>query len=173
MRRALDTAVPVARALGLPLTLWPEIHEAGGAFIRQADGSLLCLPGSPRSFFESNYPEIHLPGRIDERGWWQGRPLETAEERRARAARFLDELLALHGDRDDRPEQRVAVFSHGEFFVHFMSVAFQMNARQGANGFHAWLFMNNTALARIDVRKSEFLLCYTNRVDHLPAELIT
>ena len=173
MQRAVDTACPVAKALDLPLVLWPEIHEEGGAFIRYPDGKEVCLPGTPRSYYEKHYPNLQLPDQLDEQGWWKSRPVETVEERQVRAAQILNELIARHGDQEGRPEQRVAIFSHGGFFVHFMSIVFQINYRQGANGAKTWFFMNNTAITRIDIRKDEFLLCYVNRTEHLSAELIT
>lgn len=173
MQRAVDTAFPTAKALGLPLTLWPEIHEEGGAFVHYPDGKEEILPGNPRSYYEQRYPDLHLPDRLDEQGWWRSRPVETVEEGHERALQVVNELIARHGDQQGQPEQRVAIFSHGGFFLHMMSVLFKMQYRQGANGARVWLFMNNTGITRIDIRKDEILLCYVNRADHLPMELIT
>ncbi len=173
MLRAVDTAWQVAKALDLPLRLWIDLHEEGGLFARQPDGSPVGFPGLTRSYYEGHYPGLLIPDEIGEDGWWKSRPVEPEGERLGRAARLLDELLDRHGDREGRPEERVALISHGGFFVLLMSVIFNMSWRTGANGLKTWLFMNNAAITRIDLRSQDALLCYHNRTEHLPAKLIT
>jgi len=103
MERAVHTAAPTARALGIPFSAWPEIHEGGGIFSREDQADPVGLPGKPRSYFEQHFPELQLPADLDESGWWQCRPFEENEARAARARKFLADLLERHGDREVGP----------------------------------------------------------------------
>jgi 2,3-bisphosphoglycerate-dependent phosphoglycerate mutase len=172
MQRAVNTAAPTARALGIPFAAWQEIHESGGIFERDGERRLQGLPGQSRAYYEQYFPELGLPDRLDGTGWWN-RPFETEEECHARAEQFLSDLLARHGDRDGQPEQRVAIFSHGGFFVHLMFAILNTPWRQAAPGFKSWFMMNNCAISRIDFHPGSIDIAYINRTDHLPDHLIT
>jgi 2,3-bisphosphoglycerate-dependent phosphoglycerate mutase len=173
MERAVYTAAPTARALGLPFAAWEEIHESGGIFGRDGEVKLKGLPGKSRDYFEKHFPELGLPDHLDGTGWWN-RPFETEEGCYKRAEKFLSDLIARHGDRDGQPEQRVAIFSHGGFFVHLMFVILKTPWRQGANGMRSWFMMNNCAISRIDFDPEGTInIAYLNRTDHLPDHLIT
>ncbi len=173
MERAVMTAAPTVRALEtVPFTAWTEIHEEGGIYAREEENKLNSLSGRPRSFFETNFPELRLPDHYDESGWWN-RPFEAEEERQPRADKTLAELIARHGDKEGQPEQRIAFFSHGGFFVRLISAMLKLPWRQAAFGMKSWFFINNCAISRFDIRKDEILIGYINRADHLPAHLIT
>ena len=172
MERAVHTAAPTARALGIPFSAWPEIHESGGIFGRENGTRLKDLPGKSRSYFEENFPELSLPDHLDGHGWWN-RPFETEEECHQRAEKFFSDLLARHGDVEGRLEHRVAIVSHGGFFVHLMFVILNTPWRQAALGRQSWFMLNNCAISRFDVRAGELNIAYLNRTDHLPDHLIT
>jgi 2,3-bisphosphoglycerate-dependent phosphoglycerate mutase len=172
MERAVNTAAPTARALGIPFGVWEEIHESGGIFGRDGELKLAGLPGKSRSYFEQNFPELSLPTHLNGQGWWS-RPFETEEECHRRAEKFLADLIARHGDRDGQPEQRVAIVSHGGFFVHLMFVLLNTPWRQAAHGRQSWFMLNNCAISRFDLRAGEINIAYLNRTDHLPDHLIT
>lgn len=173
MERAVNTAAPTARALGLPFAAWEEIHESGGIFGRDGELKLKGLPGKSRDYFEKHFPELGLPDPLDGTGWWN-RPFETEEQCHMRAEKFLTDLIARHGDKDGQPEQRVAIFSHGGFFVHLMFVILKTPWRQAANGMKSWFMMNNCAISRIDFDPGRIInIAYLNRTDHLPDQLIT
>jgi 2,3-bisphosphoglycerate-dependent phosphoglycerate mutase len=164
MIRAIETGWVIARAVGLPLVTWVDLHEVGG--IHQPDpetGERLGLPGKRRSYFTEKYPELVLPDTLRDDGWWN-RPYETREERPSRARRFLTELLARHGDSQDR----VAVVSHGGFYNHVMRAILELPP-----GISPWFSINNTAITRIGFEEEQIWISYTNRVDFLPPELIT
>jgi glucosyl-3-phosphoglycerate phosphatase len=81
--RALQTAAPVARALGLPVVVNPLVRE------RYA---FTCDTGTPRTELERAWPE-HDFSMIDE-VWWP--PVEEpARSIEGRAARFRAEMAAL------------------------------------------------------------------------------
>ena len=172
MTRAVDTAAPTARALKIPWTAWPDIHEEGGIYSRGDKSNLSGLPGKPRSFFEQYFPELMLPTNLDESGWYN-RPFETEPERQPRADRFLMELLARHGDQEGQPEDHVAIISHGGFFVRLISAMLQLPWRQAAAGMKSWFGIYNGSISRFDFTHGDLMVVYINRVEHLPDHLIT
>lgn len=81
--RALQTAAPLARALGVPVLINPLVRE------RYA---FACDIGTPRTELEQAWPEVDFSG-IDEI-WWP--PVEEpADSIRGRAAVFRAEMAAL------------------------------------------------------------------------------
>jgi len=173
MERAVSTALPTARRLQVPFTAWTDIHETGGIYGREGELKDKGLPGNPHSYFQTNYPELRLPEKLDETGWWQGRPIETEEQAHERAAQVWAELLTRHGDREGQPEARVAFFSHGTFFVHLLCVALDFPFRSASHGLSSWFLLNNCSLSRIAVHGQRLTICYLNRTDHIPSHLIT
>ncbi len=172
MIRAVGTAAPTARVLGIPFTAWPEIHEEGGIFNRDDKTIRSGLPGKTRSYFEQNFPELSLPNDLDETGWWN-RPFEAEDQRQARAENFLADLLARHSDRDDQPEDRVVLFSHGGFFVRLVCAMLKLPWRQATHDLKSWFLLNNGSISRFDIHQNELTICYLNRTDHFPSGLIT
>ncbi len=172
MSRAANTAAPTARALGIPFSAWPEIHEEGGIFSRLDKNNKLGLPGKPRSYFASEFPELALPEHFDDSGWWN-RPFEEEDERQARADKFLADLLARHGNRENQPEERVAIFSHGGFFMRLMCAMLKLPWRQGSNDLKSWFLLHNCSISRFNFTDGEIVICYLNRTDHLDDHLIT
>jgi 2,3-bisphosphoglycerate-dependent phosphoglycerate mutase len=179
MERAAFTAAPIAQALDIPLIAWKEIHEEGGIFSRGDKRSspvdksnIQGLPGKPRSFFAENFQTLTLPDDLDETGWWN-RPFEAEEERQPRADQVFTELLARHRDREGQPEQRVALVSHGGFFMRLLSAMLKLPWRQAAQGLTSWFLLNNCSISRFDIHGNELTVAYLNRTDHLPDHLIT
>lgn len=172
MSRAANTAAPAARALGIPFTAWPEIHEEGGIFSRVDKTVKQGLPGKPRSYFSKEFPELALPAHFDETGWWN-RPFEAEEERQPRADKFLADLLTRHGDRKNQPEEHIAIVSHGGFFMHLMCAMLKLPWRQGANELKSWFLLHNCSISRFNFTNGEIVICYLNRTDHLDDHLIT
>lgn len=172
MDRAVNTAAPTARVLGVPFSAWIDIHEEGGIFARDKNNYLQGLPGKPRSYFQQYFPEFALPDHLDESGWWN-RPFEGEAERPLRAEKFLAELINRHGDTSGQPEDRVAIFSHGGFFMHLMCAMLKLPWRQAAHNRQSWFEINNASISRVDFKRNEIKICYVNRTDHLPDYLIT
>lgn len=99
--RALETAAPVARILGLPLTVTPTVRE------RYA---FTCDVGSPISRLRADWPEVAFPAIADM--WWPAIE-EPAEQVEARARLFRAEMAAL----DDWAH--TLVVSHWGFILAF------------------------------------------------------
>lgn len=164
MLRAVETGTILAAKLGLPLVAWEDIHEGGGIYLDDAaTGQSIGRPGKNRAWFEAHFPQLILPDTLGEAGWWS-RPFEPREDRPLRAARFLDQLRARHGDTDDR----VAIVSHGGFFNHLMTALLRLPRREGI-----WFHMNNAAMTRFDFQSQEVGVTYMNRIDYLLKEYIT
>jgi 2,3-bisphosphoglycerate-dependent phosphoglycerate mutase len=164
MVRSVATATMISQALGLPLVAWPEIHECGGMYLDgEEEGVRIGMPGKTRSYFAEHYHEMILPESVTDQGWWN-RPFEPDESRALRAQHVLETLLERHGNSNDR----VAIVSHGAFYMELMRVMFKINELK------CWYLMYNTAVSRFDFHASgEITLAYHNRTDHLPEHLIT
>jgi broad specificity phosphatase PhoE len=81
--RALQTAAPLARRLGLPVTVNPTVRE------RYA---FTCDIGSPVTMLRAEWPDVAL--HHVEEVWWPAEE-EPADQVLARAARFRGEMAAL------------------------------------------------------------------------------
>ena len=174
MVRAVGTATPIAEATGIPLVAWPEIHETGGIFSRLPETKMVGLPGKPRSYFEANFPDLFLPDWLDENGWWQSRPFEEPVMRQPRAEKVWAELISRHADQDGQPEHRVAIVSHGGFFMHLLTAALKIEMRRIQEFDHEyWFLMNNCAITRLDFTEGRVLVNYVNHTNFLPPALIT
>lgn len=99
--RALETATPVARRLGLPLSVTPTVRE------RYA---FSCDVGSPISRLQSTWPEVGF--HAIEEVWWPAIE-EPADQVEARARLFRAEMAAL----DDWAH--TLVVSHWGFILAF------------------------------------------------------
>lgn len=171
MIRAVDTGRYVAQAADLPLVAWEEIHEWGGIFDHDHEtDEKTGLPGPNRAYFATHYPELQLPPELGEDGWWN-RPFEKSEQRVPRTQKFLSDLLARHGDTDDR----VAIVTHGGFTFTLLQVlvgfphlneALEMPRR-------VWFLKNNTAISRLNFSEENVDIVYMNHVNHLPTDLVT
>lgn len=166
MVRAVATGQYISKALALPLQGWPEIHECGGIFLgndAEDRESLVGLPGKTRAYFSQHYQDLILAELVAEGGWWN-RPFEPYEQRPLRAKQVYSTLLERHGDTEDR----VAIVSHGGFYMELMRVFFGITQPK------CWFLMNNTAVSRFDFRDGgEIALIYHNTTAHLPDHLIT
>lgn len=99
--RALETATPLARALGLPLNVTPTVRE------RYA---FSCDVGSPISHLRAAWPDVAF--HAIEEVWWPAIE-EPAEQVEARARLFRAEMAAL----DDW--SHTLVVSHWGFILAF------------------------------------------------------
>jgi len=164
MLRALQTARPIAAALGLRPEIWMDVYEEGGIWLDPGDGrGPVGHSGLTRREIETDYPGFAIPDGITEAGWWN-RPFEQREELVARAARVARGIR----QRIVGCEQRLAVVSHGTFISlliqHLVFGQYVPDMR----------FSNhNTAINRLDIDSDYLRLLYLNRIDHLPLDLIT
>jgi 2,3-bisphosphoglycerate-dependent phosphoglycerate mutase len=166
MVRSIETAVAVGQALNVPVNSWEDTHETGGIYEDNDEGVPIGLPGKTRAQLMSAYPALVLPDGLYESGWWN-RPFESYEAVPARAQRFLADLQARHGHTGDV----VAMVSHGNFYRYMLAALLQLPNPQSV-----WFGINNTALSHIVFPRHEdevLVVQYQNRIEHLPAALIT
>ena len=166
MTRAVQTATAIGAAIGMSPVAWPDVHEQGGIYLANAAGEREGRPGKTRSYFQKNFPHLQLPDWLDEQGWWNCRPFETWDGCNERAERFVSDLLARHGNTNDR----VAVVSHGAFYGSVMRSILKMLPY---DDYPLWFTLNNVAITRIDIAPKEMLVVYMNRCDFLPRTLVS
>ncbi len=163
MLRAVATGAIVADALDLPLVALADLHETGGIYLEdEQTGHHIGQTGKTRTYFQQNFPRLALPETCGEHGWWN-RPFEEQEEAMARAPRLWHRLLTRHGHTQDR----VAVFSHGDFYNCLLRAILKIGGNDN------WFGLNNTGITRIDMIDNCVHLVYANRIDFLPRELVT
>jgi len=165
MLRALETAEPIGRAMGLAPHIWVDLHEHGGIFLDHGDGrGPVGYPGITREEILARFPEYEIPERITSRGWWN-RPIETEAEWTARAARVASQLWDRFGETDER----IALVTHGGCINSLLCKLFH-DIPIGAVAFSH----QNTAISRVDWNEEgRIVLRYLNRIEHLPAEFVT
>jgi len=164
MYRSLQTARPVAQALGLAPELWIEIHERGGMYLNHGEPEgFVGYPGRTSSEIAGEFPEYKLTPGITDQGWWTG-GFEDAAGCAARAMRVASDLLArVH------TEDRVAVITHGNF----MDVVLKALLNQLPSD-HIYYRHHNTAITRISISAGNPVdIRSLNRVDHLPVDLVS
>jgi len=164
MIRSVATATAVSLKCDLEAVAWPEVHERMGIFLEdERTGELIGRPGKTRSYFREHYPDLLLPGSLNEHGWWN-RAVESEEQWRQRARDFLAELNKRHGHSEDR----VAAVTHGGF-SHEVMIALAGGCEQTG----VWFTMHNTGITRVDFHSEQASLIYHNRLEHLPPELVS
>ena len=164
MLRALETAQPIADALGLAPEIWLDVHEEGGIWLDQGDGrGAMGHAGLTREQIETRFPGFQVPDAITEAGWWN-RPFECRDDLVSRAARVAEDVRRHIAGW----ESRVAIVSHGTFISlliqHLLLGRYLPDVR----------FSNhNTGISRVDFDGDSVMLRYLNRIDHLPVDLVT
>ncbi len=168
MHRALQTAQPIGKALGMKPEVWPDIHEHGGIYLKHG-GMIQGYGGMTRSQIEAEFPGYVLPDTITEDGWWNPDDgFESNELCMARALRVGADLRKW-GKNEEHAEDVVILVSHGTFIDRLIKAI--MNSLPGI---HHRFWHYNTAITRIDLGMDEFaMIRYMNRTDHLTPELMT
>ncbi len=164
MYRALQTAQPIGEALGLRPEVWVDIHEHGGIFLDHGEPEgPVGYPGKSRSEILAEFPNYQLPDTVTEEGWWWG----GYEEWPMCHGRAIKVARQLH--RWAEGEERIGMVSHGGFIDALLKALFNHLPDPRLFFYHY-----NTAITRIDFRHDGRLgIRCLNRIDHLPAELIS
>lgn len=164
MLRALQTAQIIGAALGLQPNVWVDVHEEGGMWLNHGEtGGIRGYPGMTRAEIAEQFPECVLPEEIAEQGWWRYSREEWTPflERAARVA------AQLRGEATSN--ERIAIVTHGGFGAYLLRSL--VNAPMDANVF---FHHDNTGVTRVRFRSDgRVSIRYQNRVDHLPAGMVT
>lgn len=164
MRRALQTAQPVAEALGVSPEIWLDLHELGGIRHDEGDGrGPRGFPGLTRAEVEAQFPGFVIPADFADSGWWN-RPPEEEDAGLARLARVAQALRTLAESTDEH----IAIITHGTA-ANYVLHALLGSTDQGRIHFSH----NNTGITSVTFGDDETTIRYLNRVEHLPDELQT
>ncbi len=170
MTRSVLTAQYIAQACDLPLTAHADIFEKEGVFEETDDGTKSGLPGPARSYFEDRFPELTLPATVGHEGWYN-RPFETEAVFLQRSRHVAEDFRERHGGTDDC----VALVIHGDLIDQLIN-EFSGAGRYPENYANHWIAnwaFHNTSITRIDFIEGSRVIVYTNRLQHLPPELVT
>lgn len=170
MTRSILTAQYVAKACRLPLFAHADMFEKGGIYELSADGTKIGLAGPDRNHFSERFPDLELPATLGHGGWYN-RPAETEDLFLRRSKQVALDIERRHADTDDC----VAMVVHGDLIDQFINELTGARRRPENYSNHwvaNWAF-HNTSITRIDYVSGSRVIVYTNRLQHLAAELVT
>jgi len=167
MYRALQTTLPIAQATNTAPVVRYDIFEHGGMYLENS-GVITPFPGKTRKQVLKEFPRFVLGEQHADYGWYDVRVgKEAYEQCCARAIKLAIELRerAMTSDR----ESRIGIVTHGTY------MDLLVKALMGLLPSRMLYFQHyNTAITRIDLtERDRVILRYLNRVDHLPADLIS
>ena len=164
MLRALQTAQLIGAALNLKPHVWVDIHEEGGMWLDHgSDAGIRGYPGMTRAEISRQFPECVLPEELAEQGWWRYAREEWAPFL-ARAERVAEQLRS-----QATSDERIAIVTHGGFGAYLLRALARAPAEANVFFHH-----DNTGVSRVRFRlDGRVSVRYQNRVDHLPADLVT
>lgn len=167
--RAVQTAAPLAQALGLNVHGLPEAYECGG-LNSGPDGGFAPVAGRDHASLQVDCPALLWPEELQGRAWNGGcEPWESAHF--ATRAAVVNARLR----RTAREADVVALITHHDFAQYLVAELLGLPA---LNGGTLTFRLNNTATARIelgvDAAGAEArVLHWFNRVGHLTPDLVT
>lgn len=161
--RAMQTAAPLARALGLPVHAHADAHEVGGLYWGAWDGERGPTPGETPAGLRAHCPGLRWPDHLPPDAPWDGGfEVEHPAVHAGRARRLLGDLRARHG-----PDDRVGLVTH-QLFAQFLIAAL---LGSDLPRLPATLRVNNTATCAFDLRGDTVRVGWINRHDHLCGHL--
>ena len=165
MTRAVQTAAPIAAALGLPLYGRTDLFEVGGPFdLDPATGERVPHAGASADELRTISDRLVLPEPVTNSGWWSGPVENETDGPTTRAQKLVADIRSKHHD-----NTTVAFVSHG-YFSQFLFREFL-----GIDQMPGWVEIHNTSLTMYE-DAPEFQSCRALRIDwtpHLPDSLVT
>jgi broad specificity phosphatase PhoE len=166
MRRAMQTARPLAKGLGLKPIVWPDIHETGGLFMHSPEGTV-GYPGMTRSAILAEFLDYQPQERISEDGWYTHPGEEPRDIAGQRVLGVADHLKQRALDSTSK-ETAIMLVAHGDF------IAILIRLLMGtAFDYPSYIWINNCGLTRLDLwTNGTSVMRYVNRISHLdPADV--
>lgn len=172
MHRALQTAQPIGKALGIAPQVWVDIHEQGGIYLDDPiNGGTIGYPGMTSTEVKALFGDYVLPDDLTDKGWWN-RDFETLSMAQGRAIRVAEQLRKWaepNGTPYDYSSERIGIVSHGTFLDALLKALFNQLPGQ-----HVFYHHYNTAITHIEFRPDGTLeVNFMNRTDHLPTNMIS
>jgi 2,3-bisphosphoglycerate-dependent phosphoglycerate mutase len=159
MQRALETAAPIAEALGIVPEVHADVHEHGGMYVGDPVSGQGFAPtaGLGRSRIAELLPGATMPDALAEDGWWTGAH-ENHEARALRvarvAARLRDEVAS------SRLASTLAIVTHAGFAGALLGSI--------CGSADAWFQHDNTGLTLLVLPPGQRVeVAYVNRTPHL------
>lgn len=170
MRRAMQTAQPIAREIGVAPEIHVDIYEFGGMYTGDYQKPETCVnyPGMTPSEIESEFPGYIIPDSITNNGWYSGSHElhETSLLRIKRAASFFHELAA-ESNRQHEKHEHVAIVVHADFSNFLLQELLGHSETKRL----AYLF-HNTSITMLEfVPSGSIRVGYVNRSQHLTADV--
>ena len=185
--RAVQTAAPLAAALGLPVQGLTAAHETGGLFLRSEEGVPYAVPGRTHADLLRENGALLWPADLEAGAPWAG-GFEAPDDEEAfgrRAALVLGELRARH--EAPRPEGTgaegvgagapaeaagcVALITHGHFSQYLLRHLI------GHGGAYFRLYNTATTLLTLPAPDAPSkwgpIAEWVNRFDHLAPEQVS
>lgn len=166
--RAVQTATPLAQALGLGVQGLADAYETGGLFMRDEAGVASGVSGRTHAELLTENPALLWPSDLDPALAWAG-GFEQADDHptfMARAGRVLALLRGAHGEEDT-----VALVSHGHFSQ------FMLRTLLGHGAAYFRLYNTSTTLLTLPAPDAPEdwgpLVEWVNRFDHLTPEQVS
>lgn len=156
MRRTIETIIPSADVLNLPVLAQTDTFEIGGPY-EGAWANPVAHPGSSRAVLSALSTRVVLPDGVTDDGWHHS-GFEPSDAWPRRAAALWQRLQTEYAD------SVVALVSHGAFGSHLLGAALDTTAD---------LHLANTGTALVRVDESGTRLVWFNRLDHLRQEQVT
>lgn len=167
MRRAIQTAAPIAETFSLPLHGHAELFEYGGPYEDHIDDGRVHR-GTGASSLRALTARLTLPACADEGGWYDG-GTEGDAECAARASRVAAEMVGRYRGTDDV----VALVCHQWFGQYLLRALAGWSTDLGSS----WFRLDNTSTSAVThgptVLGMTVRIDWINRTDHLDAGLVT
>jgi 2,3-bisphosphoglycerate-dependent phosphoglycerate mutase len=171
MVRALQTAQPLATALGLPIRVWCDIHEFGGMYSDGAsEDEKIGHAGMTRAEIQTQFPQALMGEDITDKGWYDvNLKMESVSHFIMRTVRVLHAL-----QKRAKEDVSIALVSHGLFMDGLMKAIMRQTPTPPAELFYLF---HNTSVTRVEFHEVMFgfderiRLHYLNRLQHLPVDM--
>lgn len=137
--RAIDTALPLARRLGLPVDVWKDAYEV------RSRGP---YTGPALSELRRRFPEARFGSDMEPDGWLYPGD-ETSRTGQQRAQRVYDRLRGVCGGK------RVALFAHGGFNRRLLMAALAL-----PHDSQVYMYQNNCCVYKLTVNSDTTALHY-------------
>lgn len=169
MTRSILTAQYIANECDIEQQALSDIFEKNGVYEYDESGTMRGLPGRGLSYFKTRFPRLDLPDAVDDSGWWN-RPAENHNEFIERISSVITNLK-----QQANSDACIAMVVHSDFIDQFVNELMGVDRHDhnyASDWVANWAF-HNTSISRFDFINGAHNVVYLNRIDHLPAELVT
>jgi len=172
MRRAMQTAQPIGKAIGVDPEINVDIYEFGGMYSGDHHEPEKCLnhPGMTSSEIEKEFPGYIIPATITEDGWYKEghESYEYFTDRIKRAARFLQKMAA-ESNSTHQTHEHVALVVHADFIDHLLKALLEQPVQPN----FSYLF-HNTSITLLEFSSTgRIRVGFVNRSEHLTEDVFT